>query len=196
MKNKEVEIKEVIAKLFDMEKEHIFNYYVEFYTHKMEYLKKFIGMSDWSKEVRSEMYYNCDQLKREIWDLCFSKKNTSSISDDPRFLVKDWKEKITNKAKKYTEMVMAGFLEKMNDKLAGVIKEKKISSYSVHGLHEGYVSLKFTDGSAFDISNSVTFCQNSHGTCYEMYPTRYHKVIMSDGTQMKKVNEKKMKESF
>lgn len=110
-----------------------------------------------------------------------------------------WKKGLDDEAKRAAEMFYTSFINKNVAKFSDVIKGKDITEIK-HNLTprtlSGNLIVKCSDGSGFRASFSVETSVSVNGKWFNRFPTRFHDVVMSDGTKMASPSEAKMKQTF
>ena len=120
--------------------------------------------------------------------------------NDP-FKIKDDEtlEKIIQKEVDYwTSMLYDGFVAKNTAKIEGILKgDDDISVEStVGGNLVGHIRVRTSTGGSFVMQFSIVHAFSNKGTYFQRFPTTFHNVTLSDGTEMKKPSEAKMKREF
>jgi hypothetical protein len=106
---------------------------------------------------------------------------------------------IEKEAEYQTRMMFEAFVSKNLAKLSGLMGEGS-ELLTVFGKLNagltGYMNFELVDGRAFDMSFSVVTKVSSKGHWFQQFPTRFHNVILADGSKMKTPSEAKMKKEF
>ena len=69
-------------------------------------------------------------------------------------------------------------------------------SSTVGGNLVGHIRVDLTNGSGFTMQFSIVHAFSNKGKYFQRFPTTFHNVVLSDGTEMKKPSEAKMKREF
>lgn len=98
----------------------------------------------------------------------------------------------------WTSMLYDGFVAKNTAKIEGILKgENDISvSSTVGGNLVGHIRVNLTSGAEFRMQFSIVHAISKKGTYFQRFPTTFHNVRLSDGDEMKKPSEAKMKREF
>ena len=121
---------------------------------------------------------------------------------DYRVRAKGYKAEAEKYAKGVAEQIRDGFTNKNTMKLSrivngkGNLKDSKILNINAGADYGGDIQFNFEDGSSFVVRNKTVIKQSVLGKWFAQYPTTFHQVVLSDGSKMSGVSEKKMLEEF
>ncbi len=135
--------------------------------------------------------------------LCSTMDDEGNKTNRPYGPINRWNDEdginaLFDKESKYLgEMFVNAFLAKNISKFNGVVKENKIIriSHSI-GLNLTGVITVECENSSFDASFSIVHKMSNRGTYFQQFPTRFHNVVLADGSSMKSPSEAKMKKIF
>ena len=208
-----IKVNEVVAKLFELQKVQVREQISDQTNRYLENLKVLeghplqckISKEYWDNEYR---YGMVNPLLRKVYSRCFVASGndysgkphecytSGNQYETPLKIRENFKEILEEVIDSELEIIMGNFLRKMEHKLLGVIKTKQITEFETKGWINGFVSLKFDNGSSFNLSNSIENGQSKYNVPFQKYPTRYHDVKFADGSSMKSPSELKMKAEF
>jgi hypothetical protein len=105
-------------------------------------------------------------------------------------------------AQRNAKQIRDGFVSKNSDRISRIVQSKgnlkgaKVLSMNSGADYGGEIRFDFFDGSSFVVRNKTVAKVSQLGKWFYQYPTTFHRVIMPDGTSMKKPSEKRMNEVF
>lgn len=109
------------------------------------------------------------------------------------------KEASAREAKIQADLMCDGFITKNTKKLEAIIGKDtklKLVEGKLNNDLTGYIRFELKDGRSFRMTfDVVTKCSN-RGKWFQQFPTRFHDVILKDGSRMKTPSEAKMKREF
>jgi len=125
---------------------------------------------------------------------------SGSLHDPLTYYGDEKVEAIIEKEAEYdTRMMFEAFVNKNLKKLAGVVKEEaklsKVNGRVDSGL-TGWMDFEMVDGRMFEMTFNVVTKVSSKGKWFQQFPTRFHNVVLADGSKMKNASEAKMKKEF
>jgi hypothetical protein len=194
------EIKKIINSLFEIQKAKVLANLRVQYKRAVDKLKTVEGMDYKSKEWIDVISFEfrgqtnqtfCGLIYWKLMDQMSESFNKYSYTFKP-----DYKKILEKMIKDDLEGILASFLHKMEFKLGGIIKEKEIEKFISEGLHDGFVSFKFKDGTYFEMKNTIEWGTSKLGVSFQRFPCRFHDVKFSDGQLIKWASEEEMKEKF
>lgn len=147
--------------------------------------------------------------KENGWLLMTLQKLVERVKNQPNneqtkyVLVKDWKVRIEEKAKRIALDIIDHFIHKNAGKLSYLIYTKNnLSSVEIENvrLKQGCVVCdvvcEFKDRSEFIANSSVVYARSHLGNLFFRYPTIFRNVKLPDGSQLTKPSEQRMDEVF
>jgi hypothetical protein len=107
-------------------------------------------------------------------------------------------EIVNARAKRFAETMIAAFIHRVGTKLSDLVERKGgLTETSISGtLEDHWMSLKFADGSSFQVQSQIVWVWNRHGTHFARFPTCFRRVILPDGSKMSHPSEARIKEQF
>jgi hypothetical protein len=150
------------------------------------------------------MYKNDPQSRMIIQGITTRTDRNYSHGAEKSFeLVKGWKAKLDEDAKKTAATVVDGFVYKNSGKLSYILFNKNnmkscdLKNVTVgRGAVEAEIHVIFADGSEFLADSSVVFAVSKLGTPFYRYPTIFRNVKLPDGSKLSGPSEQKMDEVF
>jgi hypothetical protein len=107
-------------------------------------------------------------------------------------------EIVDTEARRFAETMIAAFVHRVGTKLSDLVDRKGgLTETSITGkLEDHWMSLKFADGSSFQVQSQIVWVWNRHGTHFARFPTCFRRVILPDGSKMSHPSEARIKEHF
>ncbi len=105
-------------------------------------------------------------------------------------------------AQRHAKQIRDAFVSKNTDRISRIVQRKgnlkgaKVLSMNSGADYGGEIRFDFFDGSSFVVRNKTVEKLSQLGKWFYQYPTTFHRVILPDGTSMKKPSEKRMNEVF
>ncbi len=201
------EIKKIVAELFEIQKSKVLEDLQDRYKKAIEKLKIIEGMNTQTEEYKKIMFFDfpgrcsertfAGQLSGYVMRHKMNKDvNFGGSYHDPLWFEPNYEKIVKNKIENDLKAIMDSFLYKMEFKLGEVIKTKEIKKFTSKGLHDGFVTFFFKDGTCFHLKNSIEWGFSCQGKPFQRFPCRFHDVKFLDGHMESWVSEVNMKKNF
>lgn len=126
---------------------------------------------------------------------------------EEKTLTENWETEVEKYAEQQVEIMQNRFVRKNTGKLSSIVEAKgnlkEIQNLRVnvnHGLIVGEMLFVFEDGSQFSVSNSIerSYTTSRFGGYTEFYrfPTRFHDIVLADGTKVGSPSEERVNTIF